>query len=208
MKKLPIHIDQEIVIRSLDENMPHRATTKVVGARHGDFIIVEEPVVRINDRLIALVEGPINCWFVHEGEMYKFNSVITKKLKDGLTFLKYPIRVEVERLRQHPRIRVNLETKVKTGRIGEFFKGSILDISSGGCFLEINTIVVVAKEALIRLSFSLPNNEIIDDIEGIIRSMKIDRLHMKTQLGIEFIGPETMLRKIESFCQFCEYFKV
>ncbi|SFM46104.1 flagellar brake protein [Thermodesulforhabdus norvegica] len=208
MKKLPLYIGEEIVIQSLDKTMPHKARSKIIGARHGEFILVEEPVVAISDRLVALVEGPVNCWYIHEGTMYKFSSTIKEKIKDGITFLEYPERFEIEMLRKYPRITVNLETRSHLGKKREEYAGSIVDISSGGCRLEVETIVLVVKEDPVELSFDLPTGEPIRGIEGKVRSVKIDRVRRKTTIGIEFTGPEQLKKKIETFCHFCEYFRV
>jgi len=47
--KIPFKIDDEIMVRSL-AIAAHRTKTRIVGAVHGDFILIQEPVVVINRR--------------------------------------------------------------------------------------------------------------------------------------------------------------
>ncbi len=43
MERLPLEIGQEITLRPLEENTPHKAKSQVIGAKHGEFIIIEKP---------------------------------------------------------------------------------------------------------------------------------------------------------------------
>ncbi|MCX7822832.1 MAG: flagellar brake protein [Syntrophobacterales bacterium] len=208
MKKLPLEIGQELFIRPLGENMPHKAKTQIVGARHGEFIIIDEPAIKISNRLIIPVGEAVLCWFLHEGNVYRFESIIRKSLEERLCILEYPLDFQVESLRRHIRIQVNLETEFKIGFREQIFRGTISDISESGCKLVVDSITIVSRNQRIVLSFMLPDNRIVRDIEGIVRNVLYDRLRMKTEMGIQFKGPESELSKISSFCQFCQYFKV
>ena len=48
--KIPFKIDEGIVVRSLT-NTAHIAKSRIIGARAGDYVLITEPTVRINERL-------------------------------------------------------------------------------------------------------------------------------------------------------------
>jgi len=208
MKKLPLEIGQELTLRPLGENMPHKAKTRVIGAKHGDYIIIEEPIIRISDRLVVLTGEAVLCWFFHEGDVYRFESVIRKSLGEGLCLLEYPLDFQVESLRRHIRIKVNLETEFKVGFKPDVFRGTVVDISEGGCRVVADSIVFAGINDRIVLTFTLPDDRVIKEIEGVVRNVLHDRMRKRTELGIQFKGPESEISKINSFCQFCQYFKV
>lgn len=208
MKKLPLEIGQEMFLRPLGENMPHKAKTKIVGAKHGEFIIIDEPIIKISDRLVVLVGEVVLCWFLQEGNIYRFESIIRKSIGENLCLLEYPLDFQVESLRKSIRIRVNLETELKVGVKNEVFRGTVVDISEGGCRIIIDSIVFVGKNDRIIMSFTLPDDRVVREIESVARNVLYDRLRKKTEIGVQFKGPESELSKIYSFCQFCQYFKV
>ncbi len=206
MKRLPLQIEQEIFIKPLAEKTPHKAKSRVIGARHGDFIIIEEPVIKISDHLVALVGISVSCWLFHEGTVYKFDTVVKGTLPERLTLLEYPSKVDIEQLRKFIRIQVNLEAEFRIRNA--VYKGSVVDISEGGCQLHGDSIIIAAKNDAIKISFLLPDDQYVDNIEGIIRNIEYDRMRMKTRIGVQFKGPESELKKVVSFCQFCQYFKI
>lgn len=208
MKKLPLTIGQEIFLRPLGENMPHKAKTQIIGARHGEFIIIDEPIIKISDRLVVLIGEAVLCWFMQEGNIYRFESIIRKSLGERLCLLEYPLNFQVESLRKHIRITVNLETEIKIGFKEEILRGTVTDISEGGCRVKLDSIVFVGRNERILLSFTLPDDRVIKNVEGIVRNVIYDRLRKKTEIGVQFKGPESELSKISSFCQFCQYFKI
>lgn len=207
MKKLPLEIGQELILKPLNQNVPHRTKTQVIGAKHGEFIIIEKPIIKVTDRLVFASEAFI-CWTLQEGNIYRFESIIKKYLEEDLCLLEYPSSFQVESLRKNIRIKVNLETQFKVGFKNAIFKGTILDISEGGCRLEADSIIIVGKNERIVMSFVLPDDRRINEIEGITRNVLYDRLRNKTEIGVQFKGSESELVKIYSFCQFCQYFKV
>ncbi len=209
MKKLPLVIGQEMVIKSLlDSKSPHRAKSSLIGAKHGEFIIVDEPIIRISDHIVSIVEGPVHCWFLKDGTKYSFESTILKKLDDGLTFLEYPKYFNVEHLRKHERVKVNLETRFTIEDRKEFHKGSILDISQGGCMLKTDGVVIIPEQSRLTLSFVLPNDRVVNNIEGVARHVTYNRMKQATEVGIQFTGPKSEVTKIAEFCYMCQFFKV
>ncbi len=209
MKKLPLVIGQEVVIKSLlDSRSPHRAKSSLIGAKHGEFIIVDEPIIRISDRIVSIVRGPVHCWFLKDGIKYSFESFILKKLDDGLTFIDYPKYFDVERLRKYERVKVNLETRFKIDDQKEFHKGSILDISQGGCMLKTDSLVIIPKQSKLTLSFVLPNDRVVNNIKGIARNVSYNRMKQTTEVGVQFTGPKSEVAKVAEFCYMCQFFKV
>jgi len=209
MEKLPLEIGQVIHVKPLRKNnSPHKARSQVIGARHGEFVIIDEPKVYISDRLIIAVEGELECYLEGEGEVYIFKSFLRKVMEDGLAFIDYPQSFEVKRLREHLRVKVNLEAKTRFVGSRGVFTGVIQDISKGGCRLVLNSLIVVPLKAKLTLDFVLPNGIGVDGITGIARSVRYDRLHQRTIIGMQFIGPNREVKKVKAFCEMCEFLKV
>jgi c-di-GMP-binding flagellar brake protein YcgR len=103
---------------------------------------------------------------------------------------------------------VNLETEFKVGFKPDVFRGTVVDISEGGCRVVADSIVFAGINDRIVLTFALPDDRVIKEIEGVVRNVLHDRMRKRTELGIQFKGPESEISKINSFCQFCQYFKV
>ncbi|MEN6485741.1 MAG: PilZ domain-containing protein [Syntrophobacteraceae bacterium] len=207
MGKLPLEIDNEIHIRGA-ENKILTARSRILGGRHGDFILIEEPHLPVGDRLAASFDGNILCVFFYEGELYRFQSKVRRNLPDSLTLIDYPSTFDVETVRKHHRIQVNIETRIVLERVRETATGSIKDISEGGCSLVIPALLHVSKNIPCSLDFILPNNESIQELPGTIRSATLHKLKKTTDLGIQFTGTPEERAAIVSFCRFCMYFKV
>jgi hypothetical protein len=60
--RIPFKIDDEIMIRSMAV-AAHRTKTTVVGAVHGDFILILEPIMKVNRRLQAVFDGSFEAIF-------------------------------------------------------------------------------------------------------------------------------------------------
>ena len=207
MGKLPISIDNEIHIRCVS-NKILTAKSKIFGARHGDFILIEEPRLPVGDRLAARFEGDIICLFFYEGEIFRFESKIRKNLGDSLTLIDYPLKFEVERVRKHHRIQVNIETRIFLETVRETGNGNIVDISEGGCSIMIPSLICASKNMPCSLDFILPNNETVQGLKGTVRTANLTKLKKTTELGIQFTGPAEEKAKISSFCRYCMFFKV
>ena len=53
--KIPFRIDDGIIARSLT-NPAHIARSRIIGATQGEFILITEPTVKINDRVSAVLD--------------------------------------------------------------------------------------------------------------------------------------------------------
>jgi c-di-GMP-binding flagellar brake protein YcgR len=207
MERLPLEIGSPIFIQSL-ENKSVKARSTVIGARHGDFIIIENPVVHFSDRLFSKLSGSISCHYLHEGDLYEFMSTIRYYGKEDFAVIEYPPEFRLSQLRKHHRIYVNIEAMLRVPRERESFKGILTDISSGGCQVNVSTILFLTKGTECFLSFTLPDNTLIDSIKSIIRNIKIDKRNNSTEVGFEFFQDQEQLQSITRFCRFCMFFEV
>ncbi len=207
MEKLPLEIGSELFVQSL-ENKTVKAKSIVIGARHGDFLIIEDPVVHLSDRLFSKLTGDIQCQYLSEGDLYEFASRVRYYGKEGFAVIDYPTQFRQTQLRKFHRIRVNIETNIKIQRERDIATGTMQDISAGGCQLVVPTLLLVAKGAEASLSFMLPDNTYIESIRSVIRNIKLDKRSNASELGIQFIEGQESLKRIKNFCQFCMFFDV
>lgn len=208
MKRLPLTIGGDILVRKVDQQgLKGRFT--IFGARTGNFIIIEEPVVRLNERLFTRITGDIFCRYLHEGDVFDFHSRVRSYVEGGMALIDYPAQFKQSTLRKHPRIRINLETKLSFRNNPSFvMTGTMTDISEGGCRLTLHTMHEMPLESPVVLTFTLPDKAHIQDLNAIIRTGRRMKLRSSTDLGLQFVGPPEELRKIVSFCKFCMFFEV
>jgi c-di-GMP-binding flagellar brake protein YcgR len=207
MKKLPLYIERQLTIRSMSEKNL-KANVRVLGARHGEIIIIDDPFCHLNERLSVPIEGDIMCQLFHEGDMYRFQSRVLRGLGEGITIIAYPERVVAEAIRRHHRIQVNIETRFRLEDTKEAYRVTMLDISEGGCFIVVPQLIHVMENALCHLKFSLPDKQKITDLAGRVRTMHFLALKRTTGLGLQFTGPPGEVNKVSAFCDYCMFFKV
>lgn len=207
MKKLPLVINAELFIESMDYK-PARARSKILGARHGDFIIIDDPVLQLSDRLFSKLTGRIHCSYLHEGEIYDFRSTVRKNMDDSFSLIDYPQTFQQTKLRAHLRIHVNIETRLMVGKDHEGLKVTMTDISTGGCKITIPYLYGLAIGIQCGLSFTLPDNRNIVNLRGTIRNVRMMKLKKRMEIGVSFGEPAPELEKIASFCHFCSFFQV
>lgn len=203
--RIPLKIDDAIIIRSL-ANMAHMARSKIIGAMQGNFILVTEPTVNINDRISAVLDGGFLCSYFSEGNLYNFHSRYRKHLIENVVCIEYPKEVEVRQVRKHRRIRVNIETECVVCGMVESFFAEMGDISFGGCRLVFNDRVPMAKGTDVYLTFSLPNEAYVSKLQSVV--VRFDRIKntKTTEVGVTFSGPQSEIAKISNFCEFCMFF--
>lgn len=207
MKKLPLYIERQLTVRSVSEKNL-KATVNVLGARHGDLIMIDNPICIINERLSVPIEGDIVCQLFHEGDMYRFQSRVRKSLGDGITLIDYPDRFVAEAIRKHHRIQVNVEALFSLENSKEVFRVTMLDISEGGCFIVVPQLIHVVENTMGRLDFTLPDKQKVSGLSAKIRTMHFLALKRTTGLGLQFMGPPEEVGKVSSFCDYCMFFKV
>jgi c-di-GMP-binding flagellar brake protein YcgR len=207
MKRLPLVINTEMFIQSVEHKIA-RAKSRILGARHGEFIIIDTPILQFSDRLVGQLKGEIQCKFTQEGDVYDFLSTVLKHMDEGVSLIAYPQTFQQTRLRTFPRIRVNIETRLAVAEKGDTLTVNMTDISAGGCKLEIPYLYGVAPDTACTLSFTLPDNRDIENLKGAIRNIRMIRLRQRTELGVSFLEPASEMDKIASFCRFCMFFEV
>ncbi|MGV8074378.1 MAG: PilZ domain-containing protein [Syntrophobacteraceae bacterium] len=207
MKKLPIIMESEVLVCSL-EDRARKTRSKILGGRHGDFLLMEEPVFRVNERLIANVQGDLLLSFLYEEEEYSFATQILQVLPNHLVLVEYPRKFKVSKVREHHRIQVDLQARLYIEQSKEIMEASIKDISEGGCQLTIVSMPPLAKNMACRLDFSLPNKQNIAGLNTLIRVVRYVAVQRVTELGLQFLGPAEQLDKVVSFCRYCMFFRV
>ena len=207
MDKLPLIVETEIIIRSTEQKVL-KARSKILGGRHGDFILIEKPIVPFGERLEAHFDGNFVCTFLYEGDIYRFESKIRRFMEGNLAFIEYPQQFQTEQLRRHHRISVNIDCRIQMNGVRGVLTGAIQDISEGGCSLSFAHLTPIAINTSCSAQFVLPDNQVINGIQAKVRSVKYHKLHKATELGLQFLAPPEELARISSFCQYCLFFKV
>lgn len=207
MKKLPILIENEMIIYS-PADRTRKAKSRILGARHWDFILIEEPVFRINERIFLPLEGDFMCVFLHEDVRYAFQSRIRSVLSEGLALIDYPEKYRVEKIRNSHRIRVNLEAKLYLAHLKETKDAVIRDISEGGCCVVIPTVSPLALDMTCVLDFTLPDKQRVAGLRVKIRSIQYSALKKSVELGTQFLEPPEQVSKVLAFCRYCMFFRV
>jgi c-di-GMP-binding flagellar brake protein YcgR len=205
--RIPFKIDDEIMISSLSI-AAHRTKSKIVGAVHGDFILIQEPVVVINKRLLAIFDHVFECSYFIEGYRYKFLSRYRSHVFSDIICIEYPKEVNVHQIRKHRRIKVNIETKYAIFGTPNWFSADMVDISHEGCCLVLKSKVAITKIMRVLLVFSLPNEDVVNELRAVVvRSWPI-KGGEATKVGLSLTGPPGELAKISRFCEFCMYFNL
>jgi hypothetical protein len=204
-RKIPFQLGAEILLRS-PSNPSHKAKSKVIGVLEKDFIIIENPVFAISDHVSAVVEDELLVAYMHEGYLFTFKSRFFKKLINNIICIDYPEEFQVEQLRKETRVRVNLEAKLTIG--DTTISAYVKDLSDDGCSFELPKILSIFKGGRFTATFSLPNDEIIRDLQCEITAVKYNQIHKKTSIGTNFSGPAEEISKIRKLVRFCMKFRV
>ncbi len=204
--RIPLKIDEGIVVRSLT-NLAHIAKARIIGARVGEYILITEPTVRINERVAAVLNEGFSCSYFSDGNLYIFQSQCLKYLAPDVMSIEYPREVEVRQIRKDRRIRVNIETKLVVSDTIDPFLADLTDISRGGCRVSINQRrLPMMKGTKLSLTFGLPNEASINELQAVVVRISRIKDSVATEIGMKFTGPKRELSKIENFCEFCMFF--
>lgn len=203
-KRVPFQLGAEMVLRS-GANPAHRAKTKILGVLENEFIMIETPVFAVSENISAIVEGNFYCRYLYEGCLFTFQSTFRKEFLKNIILIQYPATFELEQLRKHPRIRVNLEVSVSGMEFSA--SGRVKDISEGGCLLELPKGSILKGSRLVT-AFTLPNDEHVTGVECRVMNTRFFHVRQLTEAGVSFSGPPEELSKIRELCRFCMRFKV
>jgi c-di-GMP-binding flagellar brake protein YcgR len=203
--RIPFRIDDEIMVSSL-AIAAHRTKSRIVGAVHGDFILIQEPIVVINERLSAIFDHVFECSYFTEGYRYNFLSRYRSHVLSDIICIEYPKEVDVHQIRKHRRIKVNIETKYAVFGTPNWFSAHMVDISHSGCRLVLKSKVAIKKGMRVLMVFNLLNEDVVNELRAVVvRSWPIKGSEA-TNVGLSFTGPAGELAKISRFCEFCIYF--
>jgi curved DNA-binding protein CbpA len=200
--KVPFKIDDGLVVQSVT-NKRLIAKSRIIGAWHGEFILITEPTVQISDRISTVIDGNIRCSYFNNTGLYSFRSRYRKELINNLVCIEYPRMVEVRQMRRDRRIKVNIEVRFSLpDYVLDTFAGVMTDLSAGGCRLRLKKGISVPDEATAVMTFRLPNEALVSQIKA--RVVKVSHTkNTATALGLSFSGPPDELSKVANFCEFC-----
>ncbi len=205
--EIPLKIGGEVFVQSLI-NPAHRARSKIIGAVHGDYILIKEPVIVISERLSSTIDGDFTCSYFDSGYLYTFRGRIKQQVLKNVVCIDYPEKIEIKQIRIHRRIRVNIETEFQGPSIPTPLSADMIDISHGGCCLTFRPMVAFVDGTHGSLTFSLPNEQMVRKLKCQIMSVRNFRSRDITETGIKFIGPQIELEKVSAFCEFCLFFEL
>lgn len=203
-RKIPFQLGSEILLRSL--SLSHKAKSKIIGVLEKEFILIEEPVFAISDHITAIVENDFLVAYMYEGYLFTFKSRFNRKLIKNIICIDYPNTFEVEQIRTESRVKVNLEANLSISDVS--LSGLVKDISDTGCSFELPKIISLFKGLPLTATFTLPNDQLIKDLQCTIMKVKYNQIHKKTDIGAEFSGPAEEVSKIQELVRFCMRFKI
>ncbi len=190
-----------------------RYKSSIVGWKTDNLVIIDMPI--LNGAYVNLADG-CTCIvrYIHRGSDCEFETKVLKSINDTklpLIYLSYPNLIERISLRKHDRIQtaipayIEVQLNDKNDKT-ETLQGSILDLSVGGCLLDIPDHKGVNPdiESKIYLSFSLANTG--DRVEVVPATIKrIQKVRDNTMAGAQFVDlPPDVLEKIRYFCESCK----
>jgi len=204
-KKIPFQLGSEIVLRS-PSNPSHRSKSKIIGVYEKEFIMIANPVFAISDNITAIVEGDFLISYLHEGCLYSFKSRFFKKLIREIICIEYPADFTVEQLKIGPRVKVNLEADLSISDMT--FSGIVKELSDSGCSFELSKIISLFKGLGVFATFTLPNDQLIKNLECTITNVKYSQIYRKTAIGVKYISPAEEIARIQELVKFCMRFRV
>jgi hypothetical protein len=204
-KKIPFQLGAEILLRS-PSNPAHKTKSRIIGVLEKEFIMIQDPVFAISDNITAIVEGDFDVIYTYNEYLFKFKSRFNRKLIRNIICIDYPDDFEVEQLSTELKVKVNLEAAL--GVSGMELSGQVKEIGENGCLFELPKIISLFKGLGLTATFTLPNDELIKDLQCMVTSVKYNQIQKKTEIGASYSGPIEAISKIRELVQFCMRFKV
>jgi len=204
-KKIPFQLGAEILLRS-PLNPVHKTKSRIIGVLEKEFIMIEDPVFAISDNISAVVEGDFDVIYLYNEYLFRFKSRFNRKLIKNIICIDYPENFEVEQLSTETKVKVNLEAALNVSEME--LSGQVKEISESGCLFELPKIISLFKGFKLTATFTLPNDELIKDLECMIVSVKYNQIQRKTEVGAKYSGPVEAISKIRELVRFCMRFKV
>ena len=204
-KKIPFQLGAEISIRSTTDPR-HKTKSRIIGVLEKEFIMIEDPVFAISDNITAIVEGDFLVTYVYNEYSFKFESRFYRKLIRNIICIDYPDNFQVEQLTTEAKVKVNLEAALMVSDLE--LSGHVKEVSETSCLFELPKIISLFKGLGLTATFTLPNDQLIKDLECKITSVKYNQIHRKTEVFAKFSGPDEAISIIRELIQFCMRFKV
>ncbi len=199
--RIPLKIDDTMAVRS--PAAPARiASCKVVGAVHGKCILITEPAIKINDRVFEVIDEILLCSCICDDYLYIFYSRYRNRVMGDIVCIEYPRELEIRRIREHTRICVDLETEVSLDT-DKSVSAKMTDISRGGCRLTFKRRLQMSKGTGLRLTFELPNEVPVENLEAVIA--KTRHIGNTTEIGLSFNNEMKEFTKVADFCEICRF---
>ncbi len=199
MPMIPFQLGSQLVLKSI-LNPALKTKTTVYGVVPGQIIIIEEPLFSIQERFAGLCQAFV-CAYLHGNHLLKFKSKFVKHLFKNVIGIGYPKDVERIQIRSSTRIPLNIETRIHVGTQDRAVSGRIADMSEGGCRLELPGFIEAQKGLELVLSFTLPDNQSIDNL--VCTVMNVEHLDGRVLVGAGFSGPAQTIMEVEKFCRLC-----
>jgi len=149
--------------------------------------------------------------FIREGNAFGFRTHVLGVIRNPfpLIFLSFPEKIESAKLRNSVRYPVNIETvcamKMLAGGLAGHPRGTMLNISSGGCLIESPE--EFDRKTIFNLSFELPGQGWIYDLSAEIRSC--EQQNDKFLHGLAWSnGPSENLQKVTQYLNSLEALRI
>lgn len=169
-----------------------RIWSTVRGWKAPHIILVDTP--ESGDSAPALLVGTrCQTQYLREGIIHRFDTKVLEIMGSSpvsrLMSLKYPERIKVQNLRAFPRIRIHLPANAIDAK-NQGWSCTVLDISSGGCGIEIHGTTFTTGEILV-LSCLLPHQRMLSDVQSVVKNA-----YGSHQYGLEFRNLNIAQRKV------------
>ena len=189
-KSKPVVLSVSIGTKMLLEpvGVSDRFKTDFVGMERGRYLIVRLPrIPGVREQLYD--EKPVKVRYIHEGNVYGFESLVVSILATPfrLLFLTYPKNIETLNLRQCPRVDCYLPVAV--GLSDNRYDGLVLNLSCGGCQVVVETkdkvaLPKIAVDEDITLEFKMFASDKNMNLAGKVKNINVNEPRM--YLGVKY----------------------
>ena len=176
-----------------------KAKSIIRGWRSGECILVDIPKFNFSFPFSRYLKAGWVVRYVCQGDVIGFKTKGIDSLPScDLFVLEFPDKLETHSLRQCKRAEVHMPVLVHTDRerrMGKYYKGMSLDISSGGIRLKTKEDLKTTRPYY--LTFHLPSGEVFQEVECMVTQTNyIDRQY---EVGLKFQNlPEKYKSSIDS----------
>lgn len=205
-RSLVINIGEPMLLEPA--GMGRRFKTAFIGMERGRYIIVRMPrIAGVSEYLY--VEKPITVRYMHEGQVYGFNSEIlyVSSSPFRLAFLRFPDTIEAVNLRQSRRIDCYLPARVilAEGAHKQLsgYPSMITNISSGGCQAvleaeEARLLPTIVPDQQVTMAFTMFGQDAEEHVQGEVKNITIS--DTRQFIGVKFNHVSEMVKsQIEEY---------